>query len=441
MMDQVLLSIDLRSDVDNRPDERLRGWLVGRRDHGRVLFCDIRTSSSKVQAVFHDDILGGAALRRVKHASLESGFDLVGEFRVRGTKQREFLVHDVASIHEADDELIRQALPEHEGSLRGEVLDRYLTNRHLSIRTDYSRAASIARGRLHRFLMQWLADEEYVEIHAPILTKLPLYDDETAISLHLHDQRLFLTQCVGFYLEAAAHAFGKVFNIGPSFRAEDSKSTRHLVEYWHVKFEAVWMSLDEVMSQAEALLLACLDYVQTECQELLKTFGTTPPARPSAPFRRIRYRDAIAELRGRGHSIEFGDHIGSHEERVLGDMLMGPLWITGSPRAMEPFPYRIDPEDKEATITADLILPNGYGELLGVAEKITEIDELLERMQEKGKDPRGPYSWIVDLRRAGCVPHAGLGMGFERLLRWLFQTHHVRDFAAFPRIFGREYSP
>jgi asparaginyl-tRNA synthetase len=427
--------------VDNRPDDHLRGWLVGRRDHGGVLFCDIRTGSSKTQAVFQSAILSGEVLGRVRRAPLESGFDLIGEFRDRETKQREFLVHDVASIHEADDELIRQAFPKHEGSLREEALDRYLKYRHLSIRTDYSRAASMARGRLHKFLMEWLANEEYVEIHTPILTKLPLYDDQSAISLDLHDQRLFLTQCAGFYLEAAAHAFGRVFNIGPSFRAEDSKSTRHLVEYWHVKLEAVWTSRDELMSQAEALLLACLDYVQNECQDLLTTFGSTPPARPSAPFRRIQYRDAIAELRARGHPIQFGDHIGSNEERVLKDMLVAPLWIAGSPRAVEPFPYRIDPEDKEVTITADLILPNGYGELLGVAEKITEIDELLERMREKGKDPDGAYSWVVDLRSAGCVPHAGLGMGFERLLRWLFQTHHVREFAAFPRIFGRDYSP
>ncbi len=325
---------------------------------------------------------------------------------------------------------------------RGEHEIRFYRDRHLTIRSSFSRAALMARARLHSFLLNWLSQRDFVELHAPIITKLPLYEPQTAVSLTLHEQDVFLTQCVGFYLEAAAVGLERVFNIGPSFRAEESKSPRHLVEYWHVKIEAMWLTRGQTMNLCEELLRDAVDFVRDNCQDLTQALGgRVPAALPGGAFPSITYRNAVEMLQERGHPAVFGDHLGPREEEALADVLLAPTWVCNNPRSMEPFVYRVSPEDPECTVTADLVLPNGYGELLGIAEKISDPRELEIRMLEKTMDGQGVYSWVTELRQTGLPTHSGMGMGFERLLRWLFQTQDVRDYVAFPRTVGRPFWP
>jgi asparaginyl-tRNA synthetase len=298
----------------------------------------------------------------------------------------------------------------------------------------------IARHKLLRFLHNWFERNSYIEINAPILTKLPLYDDKSAIELELHNQRLFLTQCVGYYLESAVQAFERVYNIGPSFRAEDSRSNRHLVEYWHVKLEACWLDRKKIMQHVEHLVRDIVDFARVELLELSGVLGTKIVPAIDMPFHQMTYKDAMSMI-SRHQEFKLGDHIGKNEERWL--HISKPTWIIGNPRLSEPFPYRIDPDDGELTLTADLVLPDGYGELLGIAEKIYDPVELETRMHEKGRVVDSEFHWLVELRKSGMVPHSGMGMGMglERLLRWLVQGGHVRDFSAFPRLYGRQYSP
>jgi asparaginyl-tRNA synthetase len=417
------------------------GWVRNARHHGRLLFIDLDDPPSTLQLVADRSEMSGSDYARLLACPVGSAIRLEVRSSSRGDDE-ELRVISVLEAYPAEStySAVLQNLSKLSRTARDNPL--LLDERHLALRTDYLRATLTARSRVHHFLVQWFASQGYTEIHAPILTKLPLYEDSTAVALELQEQSLFLTQCVGFYLEACANAIPRVVNIGPSFRAEESKSRRHLVEYWHVKFEAAWESRNWAMAQVERLLADVHSFVVTECEDLFDALDTEPPDLALGEFRRVSYSDIADMLRGKGHPFEFGDHIGADEERALAEVFSEPLWICGNPRTTEPFPYRLDPEDPRVTRTADLVLPNGYGELLGVAEKIVDEADLQLRMDEKGKGAtRTDYAWVRELRSSGFAPQVGVGMGFERLLRWLFQVNHVRDFSAFPRLFGRSFHP
>jgi len=290
-------------------------------------------------------------------------------------------------------------------------------------------------------MRQWFSENQFIEINAPILTAVPLYDDSSAMKINIKGENAFLTQCVGYYLEAAVHAFERVYNMGPSFRGEESRSKRHLMEYWHIKAEIAFGNLEDIIKMVEDIIV----YLTQKCQqetELIQTLKTEFCLDGlKVPFKRISYEDAINYLQKKGFKIKFGIGLGSKEEEELSNMFDGPFWVTNIPRVVEPFPYVVHPQDDRVTMVADLIASNGYGELLGTAEKIYDLKMLDERLQNKGKldDPR--YEWIREVHQMGCVPHSAFGMGLERLIRWLLNIPHVRDTIPFPRIFRRKIMP
>jgi asparaginyl-tRNA synthetase len=288
----------------------------------------------------------------------------------------------------------------------------------------------------------WFRKNGYIEITAPILTTLPLYDDGSALSLDIHGEQAFLTQCVGFYLESAVFAFEKVYNIGPSFRGEESRSKRHLMEYWHIKAELAFANLEEGRRMIEDLIKHLLVYSYENCQEVIKPLGINFSLEGvNTPYPVISCREAVNLLNKDGYRFEFGSSLNSHAEALLSRKFDTPFWIAGIPRNIEPFPYVIDPEDPQVTRVSDLIASKGFGELLGVAEKIYHYEPLMERMEEKGKDQKAEYAWVKELRKMGCVPHIGFGMGVERFIRWMLGIEHVRDAIPFPRVFRRKIHP
>ena len=239
-------------------------------------------------------------------------------------------------------------------------------------------------------------------------------------------------------------AFEKCYNLGPSFRAEEGKSKRHLIEYWHIKGELAWVNREDIMATVEKLIFDLVTYARESLSHLGDEVGHgITPDNVQPPYPRMSYPDAIDVLQKAGFKIKFGESLSDEEERHLGKDYDTPFWVMGNPTSIEPFPYCVDPDDPRLTMTADLIAPRGYGELCGVAEKITDIDELKERMKAKGKDPNNTpkYDWVREMREVGFAPHGGFGMGLERVVRWVFGHSHVRDFTAFPRSFGRRMRP
>jgi asparaginyl-tRNA synthetase len=373
----------------------------------------------------------------------ESAIFVAGELvdRPGGSPSRELLAEEVRLVGAAT-RTVTPKLRSSQTDVFDEALtDHLLANRHLYLRNPTLMAIMRFRHFLMGTVHQWFRERGFLEITAPILTTLPLYDDRSAIELQAGGESAYLTQCVGFYLEAAVHAFERVYNIGPSFRGEESRSKRHLMEYWHIKAEIAWSDFEDIVAIVESLMADVSSRCMEHCDDFAKMTGR--PFRGvslKTPFPRISYREAIALTQKAGHDIEFGQSLGTAEEELLSRSFDGPFWIVGIPRTIEPFPYVIDPEDPAVTRTADLILDRGYGELLGVAEKIASLDELDERLREKQKQ-LARYGWIRELREFGCVPHTGFGLGVERLMRWLLDIPHVRDTIPFPRIFRRRISP
>lgn len=441
------------------------GWVKARRDLGRLVFLKICDSTGVIQVVatndrtpVHPDQL--VAVPRVpidaaapvvaadvtsllsiaKSVPLESSVKVLGQL-ARGPQGLELHASSLEVIGEAN----RNFNPRPRSRVDifdPNLADHLLRYRHLYLRND--RLAAVLRFRHHLMgaMHAWFRRKGFIEITAPILTPVPLYDDGTAMPLDVHGEKVFLTQCVGFYLESAVHAFERVYNIGPSFRGEETRGRRYLMEYWHCKAELAWVDRDDLVATVEELISDLVRFALRECREIGHTLGKRICADGlRIPFPQIRYAEAIQRLQHLGMPLEFGASLGAAEEEALSAQFASPFWVVGIPRTVEPFPYVVDPEDPRVTRTADLIATGGYGELLGIAEKTSDLRELDERMREKGKEGDPRYAWVRDLRQYGCVPHGGFGMGVERFIRWLLHIPHVRDTIPFPRIFRRQISP
>ncbi|HZL26326.1 MAG TPA: asparagine--tRNA ligase [Acidobacteriaceae bacterium] len=416
-------------------------WVKGKRKTSHTLFLDIVDSTGTMQAVVHRGTLGAVPFAAATAIRIESAVSIAGTIAI-GTQ-------GALEINTASVEVIGGVVGHLSPSPRSDIdifdpdlADHLLANRHLYLRNPKLMAVLKFRSILTSSVRQWFENHSFMEFDAPILTSLPLYDDGTAMGIDVRGRHAFLTQCVGYYLEAAVHAFERVYNMGPSFRGEESRSKRHLMEYHHIKAEIAFADFEDIISIVESLI----SYITTACalktEPLLTTLGTSLCLDGlKIPFERITYQDALVHLENAGFAVRDGKGLGSLEEAELSTLFSGPFWVTGIPRAIEPFPYRIDPEQPTTCRVADLIASNGYGELLGVAEKIYTIDELDLRLAEKDKAGDHRYQWIREIHMNGCVPHVAFGMGVERLIRWLLNIPHVRDAIPFPRIFRRNIYP
>ncbi len=408
------------------------GWIASIRSEKTKTFFDVVDSTGKVQVVADRDF----------GCKKEESVCVSGTVRIYNGVA-EIVAEDIETIGKV--ELQIDPPPRSKFNIfSSDNADNVLSNRHLYIRNEKLIAAMKARNLVAGAVRKWFDREGYYEVTAPILCPVILYDEETAIIAGLENDGndVFLTQCVGFYLESAVHALEKVYNIGPSFRAKETSSKRHLNEYWHVKSEHAFCSYDEFFSVVESLLAFVTKQVAPYADELCATLGTRfDDAALKTPFQRIAYIDALELLNKHGINIPFGKSLNARAETFLAEHFGAPVWITRNPVGVEGFPYRYCEDDKRLTMTADLIWHNGHGELLGIAEKITDYDELRSRLAEKGKDKNPAYDWFADLRRYGTVPHCGMGMGLERLIMCLFDLGHVRDAIPFPRNIGRKIYP
>lgn len=422
-------------------DVTLPCWLRARRKNGGILFLDVVDSTGLIQCVIERSKTVAGVFETAESIALESAIEVVGTVVNHANKLREIAVKSLTVISMAVHQI--SPLPRSDFDIFDTALaDHLLTNRHLYLRNPKVMAVLKCRSLIMSSVRRWFENERFISIDAPILTPIPLYDDGSAIAVDIRGRHAFLTQCVGFYLEAAVHAFERVYNMGPSFRGEESRSKRHLMEYHHIKAEIAFADLEDIIRIVESLISHVTTTCWNEGVDIPKILGTQMCLDGlKTPFKRISYEDAVAYLATKDFDIKFGKGLGSAEEAELSTLFPGPFWVTGIPRVVEPFPYCIDPDNPNITRVADLIASNGYGELLGVAEKISTLDMLDERLAEKGKGDDKRYEWIREVHQMGCVPHAAFGMGVERLVRWLLNIPHVRDAIPFPRIFRRVIAP
>lgn len=417
-------------------------WIKGKRLYKDVLFLDIIDSTGSIQAVAKKEQIGEETFKRLKNTPLESCIEVECIAAIDPVKkEKSIYILNFKLIGEW--KLKLQPGPRSDFDVfSSENSDFLLKNRHIYIRNPKVMAMLKFRHQMMGAVHTWYRKNGFIEITAPILTQLPLYDDGSALSLKIDKDDIYLTQCVGFYLESAVAAFEKVYNIGPSFRGEESRSKRHLMEYWHIKAEVAFINLEEGQKMVEDLLTFIVNDLVENGQDILKTLDTKPALEIlKTPYPKITYREAVKLLNKHGHTFKFGKSLSSLEEGILAEQFTTPFWVVGIPKSLEPFPYVIDSNDPEVTRVSDLIAPRGYGELLGVAEKIYDLDELNVRMKDKGKLDNKNYKWVQEMRESGFFPHVGFGMGVERFIRYILGQEHVRDAIPFPRVFRRKVYP
>ena len=411
----------------------VRGWLRTHRSSGKVQFLTVRDGTGDLQAVVSRGAVGEEQFAQCARLTQESSLILTGKVKADARAQGgyELEVMRIEPIQIAEPYPIQ---PKEHG------VGFLMEHRHLWLRSSRQHAVLRIRHEIIRACRNFFDDRGFLLVDAPIFTPNACEGTTTLFQTDYFDEKAYLTQSGQLYSEATAAAFGKVYCFGPTFRAEKSKTRRHLMEFWMVEPEVAFADLPEMMDLAEALLgfivRRVLDTRRTELAVLER--DTSKLDRVVPPFPRISYDEAVALLQKKGNPIQPGDDFGGDEETLLSQEFDRPVIVHRYPRAIKAFYMQNDPERPDLALCMDVLAPEGYGEIIGGGQRIHERDKLMSRIQEY-KLPEEAFRWYVDLRRYGSVPHAGFGMGIERVVAWICGLDHVRETIPFPRMLYKLY--
>lgn len=415
-------------------------WLKSLRSHGKVIFYQVVDSKGEAQVVLKIENFSEDKFKILSSVKEESALLIKGIFQSNELKALDV---DVIAKNEFD------FSPKPRSDFKifdNKHLDHVLKNRNIYLRNKKVNSVLNFKSKYVFELHKYFQEKDYVLIEAPVLTEKLLYDDDTAFSFNYQGRDVWLSQCCTFQLEPSICSFEKVYNITPSFRAEHSRSDRHLNEYTHLKVEIAWAKLEDLIKISENLVFSVAQKMKVRGEKELMFLGheiDLECLRP--PYKRITYCEASRILNDSGCKFEWGKSLSKSDEAFLTKYFgEKPLWIQFIPRSAEGFPFKIAEHDERLTVVSDLIAPYGFGEILGAAEKICSKEELLKRMNEKGKDAPGQierYQDFVDLRESGLPFHGGIGMGVDRVARFLMGLKHVKDVMPYPRLFGRRWNP
>ncbi|MGP8073160.1 MAG: asparagine--tRNA ligase [Thermoplasmata archaeon] len=405
---------------------RVRGWLVRGRSSGGILFLAMRDRTGSVQVTGKKDALGEEGFQRAEHVQVEGAIEVdgtVAEDR-RAPGGREIRAREIRVLDAGEPFPI----------FADQTEEYRLDKRHLVIRSPEHVATFRVKAELLRALREFLTQEEVLEVTPPILTGNPAEGGSEAFQVDYFGKPGYLGQTAQLYLEAMLVPHERVYSLTPSFRAEKSRTPRHLTEYLHLEVELAWCDLDQLLVFTERMFVAVCAAIADRCPKELAVLGRAPDELRAirAPFPRITYTEALDRLRAQGFPLEWGSDLGSAEERALTLESASPLFLTHFPRELKAFYMLRSADDPRTVEAADLLGPEGYGELIGASCRETEITNLLERLRAIGANPE-EYEWYLDLRRHGNVAHAGFGLGVERLLRWMLRREHIRETTPFPR--------
>ena len=410
----------------------IRGWLANRRSSGKIHFLQVRDGSGFIQAVMSKAAVGEAVFLEADHLSQESAIVVHGvaraDTRAPGGFEIDVTGLDVVSLaHEYP------ITPKEHG------VDFLMDRRHLWIRSARQQAVLRIRHEVIDAVRDYFNDRGFVLADTPIFTPAACEGTSTLFPVpYFDDNTAYLTQSGQLYNEANAMALGRVYCFGPTFRAEKSKTRRHLTEFWMVEPEIAYATLDDVTTLAEGLVVSVVQRVLERRQRELKTLerDTSSLERVQLPFPRITYDDAAAKLKEKGLPFEWGGDFGSPDETAISEMFDRPVAVTGYPSAIKAFYFQPQPDRPEVSLSVDILAPEGYGEIIGGGQRLDDYELLLQRIDEH-KLPREEYEWYLDLRRFGSVPHAGFGMGIERVVAWICGLDHLREAIPYPRLLHR----
>ncbi|HAB8317821.1 TPA_asm: asparagine--tRNA ligase [Listeria monocytogenes] len=409
-------------------------WLANKRSSGKIAFLQLRDGTGFMQGVVVKAEVGYDIFATAKALTQETSLYVTGTINedTRSPFGYEMAVSSVEVISESHDYPIT---PKEHGT---EFL---MDHRHLWLRSNRQHAIMKIRNEIIRASYEFFNKEGFLKIDPPILTGSAPEGTTELFHTKYFEEDAFLSQSGQLYMEAAAMAFGKVFSFGPTFRAEKSKTRRHLIEFWMIEPEMAFYKLEDSLQVQENYVAFLVKAVLDNCRLELDRLGrdVSHLEKMVAPFPRITYTEAIERLHELGFDdIVWGDDFGAPHETAIADSFEKPVFITHYPKAIKPFYMPEDPENDQVVLCADMIAPEGYGEIIGGSERIHDLETLQARMEDFDLDQEA-YSWYLDLARYGSVPHSGFGLGLERTVAWISGTEHVRETIPFPRLLNRLY--
>lgn len=414
-------------------DVTINGWAYNKRSSGKIRFLIVRDGTGFLQTVFSEKDVSAEAFALADRITQESSLTVTGTVREdkRAPGGYELIAQDLKLIQEAKDYPIT---PKEHGV---EFLMEY---RHLWLRSRRQHAILRIRSEIIKACRDFFDDRGFILVDAPVFTPAACEGTTTLFEVDYFGDKAYLTQSGQLYNEPAAAAFGKVYCFGPTFRAEKSKTRRHLTEFWMLEPEVAFLDLDGDMALAEDLICYAIDRVLNKRIEDLKAIerDITKLEKVKKPFPRITYDEALEILNKKGKKIEWGDDFGGDEETVLSESFDKPVFIHRFPAQCKAFYMKRDPKNEKLALGVDLIAPEGYGEIIGGGQREDDLAQLEKRIAEN-KLPKQAFEWYLDLRRYGSFPHSGFGLGIERTVAWICQIHHIRETIPFPRLLEKIY--
>ncbi|MFL6448469.1 MAG: asparagine--tRNA ligase [Bryobacteraceae bacterium] len=414
---------------------RIHGWLYNLRKSGKIVFPLIRDGSGLMQCVAVKSSLPEETFNALKSLTQESSLMVTGTVRAepRAAGGYELDVDGAETLQRVSEEHPYPITPKDHG------VDFLMDHRHLWLRSRRQHAAIQVRHEVIKAIRDYFDSHDFTLVDTPIFTPAACEGTTTLFEVdYFEDEKVYLTQSGQLYNEANAMAFGKVYCFGPTFRAEKSKTRRHLTEFWMVEPEMAYADLQEVTRVAEELVVSVVGRVLENRDEQLKVLerDTSKLETVKAPFYRMSYDDAVKNLQAKGSEIQWGGDFGNTDETLLTQDLDKPVFVDRYPSAIKAFYFQPDPVRPELALGVDMIAPEGYGEIIGGGQRIHDITLLEARLAEHHL-PREAFEWYLDLRRFGSVPHGGFGMGVERLVAWICGLEHVRETIPYPRMLYR----
>jgi asparaginyl-tRNA synthetase len=411
----------------------INGWLYNKRTSGKLQFPIIRDGSGYLQCVVFKKEVSEETWKAADEVGQESSVRITGTVRAeeRAPGGVELGVESFEIVGSAQDYPIT---PKEHGTA-------FLMDlRHLWLRSKNQHAILRIRNEVEKSIRDFFYDRDFVLIDSPILTANAAEGTSTLFETDYFGEKAYLSQSGQLYLEPAAASFGRVYCFGPTFRAEKSKTRRHLMEFWMVEPEVAFLEFEGLQELAEEFVEYIVARAMDRCAEELKVLerDLSKLENVKRPFPRITYRDAIELLKSKGMPANFGDDIGGDEETVIANSFNAPVIITRYPAAIKAFYMQPAPDDPTVALGMDMIAPEGYGEIIGGSQRIHDHDLLLQRIQEHGL-PLDKFQWYLDTRKYGTFPHSGFGMGIERCVAWISGVPHLRETIPYPRMLNRIY--
>ncbi len=429
-----LVSIsEIGKHVDS--DVQINGWLYNLRSKGKIAFLQLRDGSGRIQGVAEEAGCGAECFAAI------AGLKMEASVRVHGKVRRDERAPTGFELTVTGLETVQNPTEDYPISKKEHGIDFLLENRHLWLRSSRPYAIMRIRDQAITSFRSFFHERGFLLIDTPILTGSIGESAGTLFTVPYFDLGdAYLAQTGQLYLEAACMAYGKVYNFGPTFRAEKSKTRRHLTEFWMLEAEVAFADNEDNMRLQEDMVSRVVSDVVANCSEELKALerDIEPLRKVSTPFIRMDYAEAVKILQTKGSTIQWGDDLGGEDETILTKLYEKPIFVMNYPKKAKAFYMKENPANTETVLCSDLLAPEGYGEIIGGSQREDSLEKLLARIREE-KLPQDTYGWYLDLRKFGSVPHSGYGIGLERTLAWICGSQHIRECIPFPRTISRIY--